>query len=111
MERAAADQGTRRSSARHRAEALCLERRQVAEDHHLCGRRQAWLLGSSWVFEYGPAVGRGPVRVLGLGPSGIRIERDQALSNRQNGRLRAVIHLQLMEDVADVILHRLFAQV
>ena len=40
-----------------------------------------------------------------------RLQFDQAFSDRQNGRLGAVVDLQLMEDVAHVVLDGLFAQV
>jgi len=39
------------------------------------------------------------------------VEFDQALSDGQDGRLRAVVHLQFMKDVANVVFDGLFAEV
>ena len=39
------------------------------------------------------------------------VEFDQALSDGQDGRLRAVVHLQFMKDVANVVFDGLLAEV
>ena len=42
---------------------------------------------------------------------GSRVKFDEALPDCQDRRLRAIVHLKLVKDVADVVLHGFLAQV